>query len=88
MEIGFARAARLMDQLERVGVAGKDNGSRTRAILMDESQIEALIERIESGSLDDKQSIRADPEIAKLRREIMEIVDEKIDKYIQKRVAK
>jgi S-DNA-T family DNA segregation ATPase FtsK/SpoIIIE len=49
MEIGFARAGRLMDQLERMGVVGKDRGSKAREVLMDELQIEDLVRRLEEG---------------------------------------
>jgi S-DNA-T family DNA segregation ATPase FtsK/SpoIIIE len=47
MEIGFARAGRLMDQLERMGVVGKDRGSKARELLLDELQVEDLIRRLE-----------------------------------------
>lgn len=49
MEIGFARAGRLMDQLERMGIVGKDRGSKARELLMDELQVEDLIRRLEDG---------------------------------------
>ena len=49
MEIGFARAGRLMDQLERMGVVGKDRGSKARELLLDELQVEDLIRRLEYG---------------------------------------
>jgi DNA segregation ATPase FtsK/SpoIIIE, S-DNA-T family len=49
MEIGFARAGRLMDQLERMGVVGKDRGSKARELLLDELQVEDLIRRLEDG---------------------------------------
>jgi S-DNA-T family DNA segregation ATPase FtsK/SpoIIIE len=49
MEIGFARAGRLMDQLERMGIVGKDRGSKARELLMDELQVEDLLRRLEDG---------------------------------------
>ena len=49
MEIGFARAGRLMDQMERMGVVGKDRGSKARELLLDELQVEDLIRRLEDG---------------------------------------
>lgn len=49
MEIGFARAGRMMDQLERMGIVGKDRGSKAREVLMDELQVEDLIRRLEEG---------------------------------------
>ncbi len=36
--IGFNRAARLMDQLADAGIVGKDNGTKSRDILMDQVQ--------------------------------------------------
>jgi len=47
LEIGFARAGRLMDQLERMGVVGRDRGSKAREVLLDEVQVEDLIRRVE-----------------------------------------
>jgi S-DNA-T family DNA segregation ATPase FtsK/SpoIIIE len=49
LEIGFARAGRLIDQLERMGIVGKDRGSKAREVLMDEMQIEDLVRRLEEG---------------------------------------
>jgi len=49
MEIGFARAGRMMDQLERMGIVGKDRGSKAREVLMDELQVEDLLRRLEDG---------------------------------------
>ncbi|MBU0508988.1 DNA translocase FtsK [bacterium] len=36
LKIGYSRAARLIDQLERAGVVGPFDGSRARAVLVDE----------------------------------------------------
>ena len=36
--IGFNRAARLMDQLADAGIVGKDNGTKSRDIMMDKVQ--------------------------------------------------
>ena len=49
MEIGFARAGRIMDQLERMGIVGRDRGSKAREVLMDELQVEDLLRRLEEG---------------------------------------
>jgi len=46
MEIGFARAGRLMDQMERFGIVGKDRGSKAREVLIDEVQLEDLLRRL------------------------------------------
>lgn len=43
-KIGFNRAARIMDQLHEAGVVGEEEGTKTREILMDLSQFEALLE--------------------------------------------
>ena len=37
--IGFNRAARLMDQLADAGIVGKDNGTKSRDIMMDKVQL-------------------------------------------------
>ena len=37
--IGFNRAARLMDQLAEAGIVGKDNGTKSREIMMDAVQL-------------------------------------------------
>ena len=47
LEVGFARAGRLMDQLERMGIVTPDRGSNPREVLMDEVQVEKLVKRIE-----------------------------------------
>lgn len=49
LEIGFARAGRLMDQLERMGIVGRDRGSKAREVLLDELQVEDLVRRLEEG---------------------------------------
>lgn len=46
MEIGFARAGRIMDQLEKFGVVGKDRGSKAREVIIDEVQLEGLLDRL------------------------------------------
>jgi len=49
LEVGFARAGRIMDQLERMGIVGRDRGSKAREVLMDEVQVEDLCRRLEEG---------------------------------------
>jgi S-DNA-T family DNA segregation ATPase FtsK/SpoIIIE len=36
LKVGYSRAARLIDQLERAGVVGPFDGSKARAVLVDE----------------------------------------------------
>ncbi|MBQ8189729.1 MAG: DNA translocase FtsK [Lachnospiraceae bacterium] len=45
-KIGFNRAARIMDQLEEVGVVGPEEGTKPRRVLMSEEQFEQLLEDI------------------------------------------
>lgn len=43
-QIGFNRAARIMDQLHEAGVVGEEEGTKPRKILMDIPQFEELLE--------------------------------------------
>ena len=42
LKVGYARAGRIMDQLEELGVVGPANGSKPREVLMDELELETL----------------------------------------------
>ena len=42
LKVGYARAGRIMDQLEEIGVVGPANGSRPRDVLLDEMELEAV----------------------------------------------
>jgi S-DNA-T family DNA segregation ATPase FtsK/SpoIIIE len=45
--IGYNRAGRLMDQLERVGIVGKADGSKPRSVLVtDEVQLDRILENL------------------------------------------
>jgi S-DNA-T family DNA segregation ATPase FtsK/SpoIIIE len=44
LKVGYARAARLIDELEAAGVVGPFDGSKAREVLMDEMQLEELDE--------------------------------------------
>lgn len=42
LKVGYARAGRIMDQLEEKGIVGPANGSRPREVLMDPLEVESL----------------------------------------------
>jgi len=46
--VGFARAGRIVDQLEKAGVVGKAKGSKPREVLLDEEQLRSFL----SGDVD------------------------------------
>ncbi len=41
--IGYARSGRLVDQLERAGVVGKERGSKPREVLMDADELQSFL---------------------------------------------
>jgi S-DNA-T family DNA segregation ATPase FtsK/SpoIIIE len=45
LQVGFARAGRIMDQLERKGVVGPSTGSKARDVLMSVEELDALLAR-------------------------------------------
>jgi DNA segregation ATPase FtsK/SpoIIIE-like protein len=46
MKIGYARAGRLMDELERAGIVGPQEGSKMREVLMKTDELETLLKRL------------------------------------------
>lgn len=42
LKVGYARAGRIMDQLEERGIVGPANGSRPREVLVDQMELETL----------------------------------------------
>ena len=42
LKVGYSRAARLIDQMEQVGVVGPFTGSKAREVLVDESYLEMI----------------------------------------------
>ncbi len=46
MKIGYARAGRLMDELEKAGIVGPPDGSKAREVLVKPDEIDSLLESI------------------------------------------
>jgi S-DNA-T family DNA segregation ATPase FtsK/SpoIIIE len=50
MKIGYARAGRVMDELEQAGIVGQQEGSKMREVLMKTDELEVLLQRLRSGA--------------------------------------
>ena len=46
-EIGYNRAGRIMDQLERAGIVGPSQGGKPRAVLVDNTRLEEILSSLE-----------------------------------------
>lgn len=42
LKVGYARAGRIMDQIEELGIVGPSNGSKPREVLVDEAELEMI----------------------------------------------
>jgi S-DNA-T family DNA segregation ATPase FtsK/SpoIIIE len=45
--IGFNRAGKIMDQLERAGIVGPAQGGKPRAVLIDQIQLGSVLQSLE-----------------------------------------
>ncbi|MCK4820041.1 hypothetical protein KA005_30025 [bacterium] len=50
LRVGYARAGRLIDELEEIGILGPYDGSKAREVLVDESALERLDDLISSNA--------------------------------------
>ena len=49
LRVGFTRAARLVDSMEKIGIVGPPDGSKPREILVDEDTAKDMLSRVLSG---------------------------------------
>ena len=55
MKIGYARAGRVMDELEQAGIVGPQEGSKMREVLMKTDELEVLLQQLRSGAIPQQQ---------------------------------
>ena len=61
LRVGYTRAGRLIDMLERRGVISGYEGSKPRQVLVSEGQLARMMERLESGGEDEPPEAEAEP---------------------------
>ncbi len=72
-EIGFNRAGRIMMQLERAGIVGRQQGSKPREILISsEEQLNSRLAEIYNGNYKPYEYQETEQEIEERRREMLE----------------
>ena len=49
LKLGYARAARIVDEMEEKGIVGPFQGSKPRDILMDKAKAQDLFEQMKNG---------------------------------------
>ncbi|MBQ7677387.1 MAG: hypothetical protein IJT32_04060, partial [Lachnospiraceae bacterium] len=59
LRLGYGRAARIMDQLEKMGIVGPQDGAKPRKVLMTQMQ---LAERRASADYGESADSDADPD--------------------------
>ena len=52
LRVGYTRAGRLIDMLERRGIISGYEGSKPRQVLVSQSELPRLLERLASGMID------------------------------------
>jgi len=55
LQIGFNRAARILEQLERNGIVSSENGSKPRKVLIKKADLDNLKEKLERKFQDAKE---------------------------------
>ncbi len=61
LRVGYARAGRLIDIMEEMGIISGYDGSKARAVLIDESALPATLARLTGDAPDEPQSAGASP---------------------------